>query len=70
MWKCCQPGRDAAALIQVSPPDGRGKVSLGIPGFTAEVLRGNKRMQAIFNHSEYKVTVKLSDDVCSFQIDF
>jgi hypothetical protein len=54
----------------VSPPDGRGKVSLGIPGFTAEVLRGNKRMQAIFNHSEYKVTVKLSDDVCSFQIDF
>lgn len=42
----------------------------GISGFTAEVLRGNKRMQDIFNHSEYKVIAKLSDDVYSFQIDF
>ncbi len=42
----------------------------GISGFTAEVLRGNKRMQDIFNHSEYKVIAKLSDDVFSFRIDF
>ncbi len=42
----------------------------GIFGFTAEVLRENKRMQAIFNHCGLKVTSRLEDDVYSFQIDF
>ena len=42
----------------------------GISGFTAEVLRDNKRMQAIFNHSGYKVKSSLEEDVYSFQIDF
>lgn len=42
----------------------------GISGFTAEVLRENKRMQAIFNHCGLKVTSRLEDDVYSFQIDF
>lgn len=42
----------------------------GISGFTAEVLRDNKRMQAIFNHSGFKVKSSLEEDVYSFQIDF
>ena len=42
----------------------------GISGFTAEVLRDNRRMQAIFNHSGYKVKSILEDDVYSFRIDF
>jgi acyl-CoA hydrolase/GNAT superfamily N-acetyltransferase len=42
----------------------------GISGFTAEVLRENKRMQTIFNHSEYRVSSTLSDGVYSFSIDF
>ncbi|MFO7605735.1 MAG: GNAT family N-acetyltransferase [Desulfurivibrionaceae bacterium] len=42
----------------------------GIAGFDAEVLRDNRRMQTIFNHSGYRVRSKLEDDVYSFQIDF
>jgi acyl-CoA hydrolase/GNAT superfamily N-acetyltransferase len=42
----------------------------GIAGFDAEVLRDNRRMQTIFNHSDYRVRSKLEEDVYSFQIDF
>ncbi len=42
----------------------------GIAGFTAEVLRDNQRMRAIFNHSEYKVTHQVEEGVYSFVIDF
>jgi RimJ/RimL family protein N-acetyltransferase len=42
----------------------------GISGFTAEVLRENKRMQVIFNNSGYKVTSNLEEGVYSFSIDF
>jgi acyl-CoA hydrolase/GNAT superfamily N-acetyltransferase len=42
----------------------------GISGFTAEVLRDNKRMQAIFNHSGHKVQSQVEEGVCSFRIDF
>lgn len=42
----------------------------GIAGFTAEVLRDNKRMQAIFNHSGYKVQSVVEEGVYSFKIDF
>lgn len=42
----------------------------GIAGFTAEVLRDNRRMQAIFNHSGYKVKSRLEEGVYSFVIDF
>lgn len=42
----------------------------GISGFTAEVLRENKRMQAIFNNSGYSVESQLEDGVYSFRIDF
>jgi len=42
----------------------------GISGFTAEVLRDNKRMQAIFNHSGFRVKSKREDDVYSYSIDF
>ncbi len=42
----------------------------GISGFSAEVLRDNKRMQAIFHHCGFKVKSKLEEDVYSFQIDF
>jgi GNAT superfamily N-acetyltransferase len=42
----------------------------GISGFTAEVLRDNKRMQAIFNNSGFKVRSQVKEDVNSFQIDF
>ncbi len=42
----------------------------GIAGFTAEVLRDNRRMQAIINHSGYKVESHYEDDAYSFQMDF
>ncbi len=42
----------------------------GIAGFTAEVLRDNYRMQAIFNHSGYRVQSRLEGGVYSFVIDF
>jgi len=42
----------------------------GIAGFSAEVLRDNQRMQAIFNHSGYKVKSRLEEGVNSFEIDF
>lgn len=42
----------------------------GISGFTAEVLRENKRMQAIFNNSGYKVESSLEEGVYSISIDF
>jgi GNAT superfamily N-acetyltransferase len=44
--------------------------SSGIGGFTAEVLRDNKRMQAIFNHSGYNVRSQVEEGVCSFRIEF
>jgi acyl-CoA hydrolase/GNAT superfamily N-acetyltransferase len=42
----------------------------GISGFDAEVLKDNRRMQTIFNHSGYRVKSRLEEDVYSFQIDF
>ncbi len=42
----------------------------GIAGFTAEVLRENRGMQAIFNHSGYKVQSVLEEGVYSFRIEF
>jgi len=42
----------------------------GISGFTAEVLRDNRRMQSIFNHSGYKVKSRMEEGVYSFVIDF
>ncbi len=42
----------------------------GLSGFTAEVLRENKRMQAIFNNSGYNVQSFIEAGVYSFVIDF
>lgn len=42
----------------------------GISGFTAEVLRNNKKMQAVFLRSGFKVKSHLEEGVYSFQIDF
>ncbi|MCB2182787.1 MAG: GNAT family N-acetyltransferase [Desulfobulbaceae bacterium] len=42
----------------------------GISGFTAEVLRENKRMQAIFNNAGFQVASQLEEGVYSFSIDF
>ncbi len=42
----------------------------GIAGFTAEVLRENKAMQAVFFKSGYKVQSRIVDDVYSFVLDF
>ena len=42
----------------------------GISGFTAEVLRNNNRMQAIFNHSECNVSSHIEEGVYSFIMDF
>jgi acyl-CoA hydrolase/N-acetylglutamate synthase-like GNAT family acetyltransferase len=42
----------------------------GISGFTAEVLRDNRRMQAIFNHSGFRMKSRRVEDVYSFAIDF
>jgi len=42
----------------------------GIIGFTAEVLRENRKMQTVFNRCGLTVTSSLEDDVYSFQMDF
>jgi RimJ/RimL family protein N-acetyltransferase len=42
----------------------------GISGFTAEVLRENKGMQAIFHKSGYKVETTLEEGVYSIRLDF
>ena len=42
----------------------------GIAGFTAEVLRENERMQAVFNHSGLKVKSNLEEGVYSFVMEF
>ena len=42
----------------------------GITGFTAEVLRNNNRMQAIFNHSDCNITSNIEEGVYSFIMDF
>ena len=42
----------------------------GIAGFTAEVLRENKAMQAVFHKSGCKVRSRLSGGVYSFELDF
>jgi len=42
----------------------------GISGFTAEVLRDNKPMQAVFNRADGEVGSKLRQDVYSYTIDF
>jgi acyl-CoA hydrolase/RimJ/RimL family protein N-acetyltransferase len=42
----------------------------GIMGFTAEVLRDNKAMQAVFNKSGMKVRSRLNEGVYSFELDF
>jgi len=42
----------------------------GIAGFTAEVLRENRGMQAVFNKSELKVKSKLEGGVYSYILDF
>ena len=42
----------------------------GIAGFTAEVLRDNKAMQAVINHSGLMVQSKLEEGVFHFEMDF
>jgi acyl-CoA hydrolase/GNAT superfamily N-acetyltransferase len=42
----------------------------GIAGFTAEVMRDNKPMQAVVNRSGLKVRSKLTDGVYHFEMDF
>ncbi|MBN2489765.1 MAG: GNAT family N-acetyltransferase [Planctomycetes bacterium] len=42
----------------------------GIAGFTAEVLRENKAMQAVFNKSALKVNSRLEGTVYHFDLDF
>ncbi len=42
----------------------------GIAGFTAEVLRDNKPMQAVIHKSGLKVSSKLNDGVFHFEMDF
>jgi GNAT superfamily N-acetyltransferase len=42
----------------------------GIAGFTAEVLRDNKRMQSVFHHSEGRVRSQPADGVQHIEIDF
>jgi len=42
----------------------------GIAGFTAEVLRENKAMQAVFNKSGCKLKSWLNDGVYSYELDF
>ncbi|WP_028584311.1 bifunctional acetyl-CoA hydrolase/transferase family protein/GNAT family N-acetyltransferase [Desulfogranum mediterraneum] len=42
----------------------------GIAGFTAEVLRDNRRMQNVFNHSGLKVSSKIEEGVYSFEMEF
>ena len=42
----------------------------GISGFTAEVMRDNKAMQAVINHSGMKVRSSLNEGVFHFEMDF
>jgi acyl-CoA hydrolase/GNAT superfamily N-acetyltransferase len=42
----------------------------GISGFTAEVMRDNKAMQAVINHSGMKVRSSLNAGVYHFEMDF
>jgi GNAT superfamily N-acetyltransferase len=42
----------------------------GIGGFTAEVLRENRAMQAVFNHSGLKVSSRLEEGVYHFDLEF
>ncbi len=42
----------------------------GIAGFTAEVLTGNKAMQAVINNSNLKVRRSLGDGVFHYDLDF
>lgn len=42
----------------------------GIAGFTAETLRDNRKMQAVFNKCGFKVKTHIDEDLCSFQMDF
>ena len=42
----------------------------GIAGFTAEVLRENKSMQAVFNKSDCKVGSHLIEGVYAFELEF
>lgn len=42
----------------------------GIAGFTAEVMRDNKPMQAVINHSGLKVRSNLREGVYHFEMDF
>jgi acyl-CoA hydrolase/GNAT superfamily N-acetyltransferase len=42
----------------------------GIAGFTAEVMRDNKPMQAVINHSGMKVISKLNEGVFHFEMNF
>ncbi|MBN1670493.1 MAG: GNAT family N-acetyltransferase [Kiritimatiellae bacterium] len=42
----------------------------GISGFTAEVLRDNKRMQAVLNKSDTKLSSEIHEDVYSYRLDF
>jgi GNAT superfamily N-acetyltransferase len=42
----------------------------GIAGFTAEVLRDNRVMQTVFNHSGLKVQSRSSEGVYHFDMDF
>jgi len=42
----------------------------GIAGFTAEVLRDNKKMQSVFSKCGLAVKSHLEDDMYSFQMDF
>lgn len=42
----------------------------GIRGFTAEVLRGNKAMQAVFNNSGLKISTDVDQDKISYRLEF
>ena len=42
----------------------------GIAGFTAEVLRENKAMQAVLGKSGCQIRTHLEDRVCSFELKF
>ncbi len=42
----------------------------GIRGFTAEVLRENKPMQAVINKSNCKIQSHFAGNVLSYEMDF
>ena len=42
----------------------------GIAGFTAEVMRDNKPMQSVINHSGLKVRSELTEGVYHFEMEF